>query len=67
MFTTCNRDLTHDILRAGGMLDIYPCRKDARRMERGRRTDQAQRRDGGHPYQPYASRTAVSWSRDPVE
>ena len=29
------------------LLDIYPCRKDARRMERGRRADQAQRRDGG--------------------
>ena len=36
-------------------------------LECGRRDDQAQRCDGGHKYQPYVSRAAVSWSRDPVE
>ena len=45
----------------------YPCRKDAHRMECGRSADQAQRCDGGHKCQPYASRAVVSWSRDPEE
>ena len=50
-----------------GDANIYPCRKDARRMECGRSADQAQRCDGGHNCKPYVSRTLVSWSRDPVE
>ena len=45
----------------------YPCRKDAHRMECGRSADQAQRCDGGHKCQPYASRAVVPWSRDPEE
>ena len=46
---------------------VYPCCKDARRVECGRSADQAQRCDGGHKCQPYASRAVVSRSRDPVE
>ena len=39
---------------------VYPCRKDAHRMECGRSADQAQRCDGGHKCQPCVSRTVVS-------
>ena len=40
---------------------------DAHRIECGRSADQAQRYDGGHKCQPYASRAVVPWSRDPGE
>ena len=60
-------DLDNDPIARAQTAYVYPCRKDAHRMECDRSADQAQRCDEGHKCQQYVSRTTVSWSRDPVD